>query len=206
MEKIILASTSPRRHTLLEMSGIDFEIVPSDYEEDMSIAMSPEELAKHLSHGKAHDVGKNYRNHIIIAADTFIVHDDTLLGKPHTPEKAVATLETLSGSMISVVSGVTVLDTKRDTLNRQSITTTARVKDLSSKEITDYVETGEPLDCAGAFNIFKKGRFIIEKIDGSYTNIMGLPMETLEEMLAKYNITFAQDTEQWLKNELGCKS
>ncbi len=202
MKKTILASTSPRRKQLLEITGIPFEIVPSTYEEDMTINMPPEDLAAYLSYGKARDVASTYTDHIIIAADTFIVHKKQIIGKPHTKERAIKTLESISDAEISIVTGITVINTTRAEEMSQSITTTAKVADLSQKEILDYVATGEPLDCAGAFNIFGKGRFIIERIDGDHTNIMGLPMRSLEALLKKYDIIFKNDPETWLRKEL----
>src|SRR3989344_245012 len=95
--RIILASTSPRRKELLEKAGLVFEVVGSDYEEDMTLVLLPSELAKHLSRGKAEAVAKNYPDAVIIAADTFVVYGDSLLGKPHTPEKAKEMLQMLNG-------------------------------------------------------------------------------------------------------------
>lgn len=202
MKKVILASESPRRKELLEKSGIPFTIVPSAYEEDMSLDLPPEELTKLLSLGKAQDISKAYSDAVIIAADTFIVHEDDFVGKPFTEQKAIQTLQKLEGSKILIVSGITVVDTRSGSSTSSSITTSAYMKKLSKKEILDYVATGEPLDCAGAFNVRGHGKDIIEEIDGSYTNIMGLPMEELQEMLLPFEIHFLHDTESWLKNEL----
>jgi len=111
MKPIILASTSPRRKELMQKLGLEFEIVASDYEEDMSLELEPLELAKMLSLGKAESVAKQFSNHIIIAADTFIALENELLGKPHTKDRAIEMLKKISGRPISVITGVTIIDT-----------------------------------------------------------------------------------------------
>lgn len=172
MRKIILASTSPRRRELLEKIGLEFEVLGSDYEEDMSIDLEPLELAKYLSLGKAKAVAKDYQDYIIIAADTFVVLGKKLLGKPGTPEKAVEMLREISGKNVSSISGVTIIDTGSNTTISKSIETNIFIKKLSESEIQKYVASGEPLDKAGAFAIQGLGSVMIEKIEGDYCNIM----------------------------------
>lgn len=202
MKKLILASQSPRRKELLRKAGLSFIVVPSAYEEDMTLALSPTKLAKHLSYEKAKDVSKKYSDAIIIAADTFIVHYNTIVGKPQTKEKAIETLRKLNNSRFSIVSGLTVIDTQSNKKICTSITTYAHMKKLTNAGILNYVATGESLDCAGAFNVRGEGRLIIDKIEGDYTNIMGLPMRELQKILQPHGIQFRYDTEKWLQNEL----
>jgi septum formation protein len=109
--KIILASTSPQKIEILSKSDLQFESHPSLFEEDMTLDMDPYSLAKHLSFGKANSLVSNFPNAVIIGADTFIVHEGKLLGKPHTPEKAFQTLKLLSGKTHSVLTGVSIIET-----------------------------------------------------------------------------------------------
>lgn len=199
-EEIILASTSPRRKTLLERSGIPFFVVASNYEEDMDLDMQPKDLAKFLALNKALSIIEQYPKHIIVAADTFIIHEDNLLGKPHTKQNAIKTLKKIRGEKINVLSGVAIIKNgKKTTFN---VTTKVQIKNITDDEMIWYVNTREPLDCAGAFNVFEKGIFMIEKMAGSYTNVMGLPMEELEKALSLYDIFPRSDTEKWLRENL----
>ncbi|KKP86489.1 MAG: Maf-like protein, septum formation protein, partial [Parcubacteria group bacterium GW2011_GWC1_35_8] len=129
MRKIILASTSPRRKELLEKAGLIFDVIPSNYEEDMTLDLIPEELAKFLSKGKAIDVAKNFNDAIIISADTFVSLDDKIIGKPHTEEKAKITLKTLSGKTHSVFTGFTIIDTKKDKIVSKVVETKVSFKE-----------------------------------------------------------------------------
>lgn len=171
-KKIILASTSPRRRELLEKIGLEFEVVGSDYEEDMSLALEPLDLAKHLSLGKAEAVAKHCPDHLIIAADTFVVLGKKLLGKPGTPEKALEMLKEVSGNTMSVISGLTIIDTRNTITISKSLETKVFIKKLTDREIQHYVDSGEPLDKAGAFAIQGLGAVMIEKIEGDYYTIM----------------------------------
>ena len=188
MEKIYLASTSPRRKQLLEQIGLDFEIIPSIYEEDMTIGMPPEDLAKHLSKGKAHSAAKNISNGIIIAADTFIVFDGMIMGKPHDEKTAKETLQKISGNIVQVITGLTVLDTETDHEESLAEVTELHIADLDESLIDAYITTGEPLDKAGAFGIQGHGTLLIKKIEGDYNNVVGLPLFKLAHTLKKFNV------------------
>lgn len=177
MRKIILASTSPRRKELLEKTGLPFEIVASNYEEDMTLVLPPHELAKHLSKGKVDAVAQDYKDAIIIAADTFIVFGDKILGKPHTPKKAKETLAMLSGGTHSIVTGFTIIDTQTGKNISRTTETKVHFRKLTIEEIDAYVATGEPLDKAGAYGIQGLGSELVDKIEGSFSNVVGLPVE-----------------------------
>ncbi|MBP9715083.1 MAG: septum formation protein Maf [Candidatus Pacebacteria bacterium] len=181
--KIILASTSPRRIELLTKAGIKFEAVASDYEEDMTLPMEPKELAKFLSRGKAEAIAKNYEDAIIIGGDTFIAFNGKILGKPHTEERAREMLLMLSGHTHSVISGFTVMDTKSGKVISDTEEAFITFKNLSEKEIDDYVATGEPLSRAGAYAIQTIGENFIEKWEGDYDSIVGLPTSRVLEAL-----------------------
>lgn len=189
MKKIILASGSPRRKELLEQIGLNFEIDKSDYVEDMSLPMKPEELAKFLSGKKAGAVAHKYSEGIIIAADTFIVLENEILGKPHTEEKAREMLRKISGQVVCSVTGFTVFDAGSKKEISQAVSTKIFIKELDRKEIDNYVATGETLDKAGAFGIQNRGTLIIEKIEGSYSNIVGLPLFEMGAVLKEFGIS-----------------
>ena len=188
MKKIILASASPRRKEILGTTGLKFDICVSDYEEDLSMKKEPHALARFLSGKKAEEVAHKYRNAIIIAADTFIVFKDKLLGKPHTAKEAAKMLNMLNGKAHSVITGFTVLDTGSKKLVSRSIETKVYFKKLTQKEIKAYVSTKEPLDKAGAYAIQGLGAALIEKIDGDFLNVVGLPLSALTEILKKFGI------------------
>lgn len=188
MKKIILASTSPRRKELLEKAGLVFKIVPSDYEEDMTLDLIPSELAKFLSRGKAETVAKNFKDAIIISADTFVSIDNKILGKPHTEERAKITLRTLSGKTHSVFTGFTIIDTKNNKVVSKAIETKVTFKELSDEIIDDYIKNGNPLKYAGSYTLNDVTDKFIEKIEGDHNNIIGLPVDAVTETLKEFNI------------------
>ena len=184
--RIILASTSPRRKDLLEKAGLTFEVVGSDYEEDMMLARAPAELAKHLSRGKAEAVAKKYADALVIGADTFVVYEGSLLGKPHTPEKAKEMLEMLSGTMHTAITGFTIIDTKDGESISEAVETKLYLKELTEQEIDEYIATGEPLDKAGAYGIQGVGQTLVAHIEGDYDNVIGLPVTAVLEALKRF--------------------
>ena len=188
MRRIILASESPRRRELLKSTGLSFEVASSDIEEDLGLGLLPHELAQHLSVEKASSVAGGYPDAVIIAADTFIVHEDSLLGKPHTSDEARRMLRALSGRERSVITGFTILDTKSGRMLSESVETTVWFKELSEEQIEEYVETGEPLDKAGAYAIQEQGAALVKKIEGDYQNVVGLPLKALREGLRQFGI------------------
>ncbi len=188
MKKIILASGSPRRKEVLENVGLDFTIATSNYTEDMTLDMQPTKLAEYLSRGKAEDVAKNYPNHIIIAADTFVTLDHHRLGKPASNDIARKTLQTISGQTIEVITGYTIIDTTNDKTITKSVTTQVVMKNITEEEITAYITTGEPSDKAGAFGIQGHGALLVKKIHGDYYNVIGLPLYSLTQSLKEFDI------------------
>ena len=188
MRKIILASSSPRRKELLRQIGLDFEIDPSKYEEDMTLKMAPTKLAEHLSLGKAQDVAKKYGDAIVIGADTIIALGKTVFGKPKTPERAREMLKNISGKVHLVITGFTIIDTKTGKTITISVKTKVYFKKLSQQEIDAYVVTGEPLDKGGAYAIQMIGGIFVEKVEGDFFNIVGLPIFELAAELKKLDI------------------
>ncbi|OGO02891.1 MAG: septum formation protein Maf [Chloroflexi bacterium RBG_13_52_14] len=188
MKRIILASASPRRKELLEKIGLKFEVEPSNYAEDMYSKLSPDELARAISLEKAKVVASKHKNAIVIAADTFIVFRGKIMGKPSTEAEAREMLTTLKGKSHSVITGFTILDTDEKKVLSRSVETIIHVKNLTSEEIDAYVKSKEPLDKAGAYAIQGLGSVIVERIEGDYFNVMGLPLSSLAESLKEFGI------------------
>ena len=188
MKKIILASGSKQRKKLLEMTGIDFEVRKSNYMEDMTEKMPATELAKKLALGKALDVARNYKDAIIIGADSFGILDGRFLGKPRTPEEAQRMLRELSGKKHEVITGIALIDIK----NSKTITDydigTIWIKDLTDEEIELYIKTGEPMDKAPSYTIEGIGSTLVEKIEGNYSSIIGLPLYKIYKHLLSMGI------------------
>ena len=188
MKKLILASGSPTRKKLFVDAGLVFEIDPSSYKEDMSLQLSPEELAKYLSRGKAEAVANKYGQAVVVGADTFVVYQNKILGKPHTPDKAKEMLGMLSGKEHLVITGFTIVDTEDKKIISKAVITRVFFKNLTAKDINDYVATGEPLNKAGSYGILESGGKFVEKIIGSKTNVAGLPMEEVLCALNEFGI------------------
>jgi len=188
MKRIVLASASPRRRELLEKIGLKFEVEPSNYAEDLRSGLSPDELARAISLEKARVVASRHKNTVVIAADTFIVFRGKIMGKPGTEAEARKMLMMLRGKSHSVITGFTILDTDENKILTKSVETVVHIKNLTSGEIEAYVKSGEPLDKAGAYAIQGLGSVIVERIEGDYFNVIGLPLSALAEGLKEFGI------------------
>jgi len=190
MKKIILASTSPRRKQLLERIGLPFVVEAGDYEEDMTQELPPLELAKVLSRGKAEVVAKKHPNEevLVIGADTFIALGNEVLGKPHTPEKAKEMLQKISGTAHSVITGMTIIDCAAGRTTSDAIEIKVYFKQMTDQEIDEYVATGEPLDKAAGYAGQEIGSLFIDKIEGDFSALVGLPIPTLYRRLKEFDI------------------
>lgn len=188
MKEIILASTSPRRKELMEITGLPFVVVASPYEEDMTLKMKPKELVKHLAKGKAQAVADNYQNEIIVGADTIVVLGKQIMGKPGTEAKARTMLKQLSGKPHKVITGYCIIDSATGKTLTKAVETKVYLKKLSDSEITNYIKSGEPLDKAGAYAIQGLGALFIKKIEGDFLNAVGLPIQDLAQDLKKFGI------------------
>jgi septum formation protein len=185
---VILASSSPRRKELLRQTGLDFCVDPADVDERVLPGESPEGYAVRVALDKARVAAAKAENGIIIAADTIVVLDDEILGKPADAGDAERMLMKLSGKVHRVITGLAVMDAATGkALTRTSIT---RVwfRSLSPNEIISYVATGEPLDKAGAYGIQERGALLVKKIDGCYFNVVGLPLSLLGELLRNFGV------------------
>ncbi|MDD5082997.1 MAG: Maf family protein [Dehalococcoidales bacterium] len=188
MKKIVLASASPRRRELLEQIGLRFEVEASDCPEEIPPELPPHELAQRLSREKARVVAGKHRNAVIIAADTIGIFRDNILGKPATAAEARSILQTLSGQPHSVITGFTIIDTGTSKTVSRSVETRVYIKQLTIDEIDAYVASWEPLDKAGAYAIQGLGAVIVERIEGDYSNVVGLPLNALAESLKEFDI------------------
>jgi len=184
MRKVILASASPRRKELLQqLIGDNFQVCSSSYREEPVEAFTPEELAVHHSCEKARNVAFSLKEGLVISADTFVVCKGEILGKPSSETVAKETLRKISGQMIEVITGITLLDAGTGVEMSEYEATRVFMKPLAGKEIDSYVSTGEPFGKAGAFAIQGKGALFIERIEGDYFNVVGLPLFRLGRML-----------------------
>lgn len=188
MKKIILASTSPRRKEILSKTRLPFEVVASDYEEDMSLPMSPGELVEYLSCGKAEAVATHHPDAIIIAADTFVVHDGCVIGKPKNAARAAQLLQILQGTAHQIMTGVTILDSTTGKTVTFHDTINVHIKKMSDETIARYIATGEPLDKAGAYAIQELGAIFVEKTEGDFFTAMGLPLSRLSDELRGFGV------------------
>jgi septum formation protein len=188
MRNIILASTSPRRKEILAKTKLPFLAVPSNYEEDMTLKFLPVELAKYLSYGKASSLAKDYKDAVIIGADTFVVFQNKLLGKPKSEKEAIEMLKMLRGKENDLITGVTIIDALNKKEKSFHEISKVFMKDISDEMINAYVKTGEPLQMAGAYSIQELGAIFIEKIEGDFFNAMGLPLSRLVEELKEFEV------------------
>ena len=186
--KLILASASPRRRELLASIGVDFVVIPSHVPEERGADESPEEYVARLSREKAAEVAKTHPAEWIIAADTTVLLGEELLEKPRDAADARRMLATIAGQTHIVYTGVTLSHTERGHHETRVTTSEVRMLDLSENDIAWYVETGEPMDKAGAYAVQGIGSMFIDSIHGSYTNVVGLPLATLFRMLRKAGI------------------
>ncbi len=192
MKEIVLASASPRRSELLKQLNIEFHVSPSELEEVLDESLQPEELVQKLSFQKASDVAEkmkkqNKRDCLVIGADTVVVKDK-VLGKPGDTLQAYKMLESLQGAWHEVITGVTLVDME----NRKTVSffekTRVKMRELNSCEIHSYIETGEPIDKAGAYGIQGMGAVLVERIEGCYFNVVGLPLTKLALMLREFGV------------------
>ncbi len=188
MKKILLASASPRRKELLDLIGLKFQVEPSGVSEPVRTDLDPHELARSISMAKAAAVAKSHDNTIVIAADTFGVLEGRILGKPATAGEARQMLTTISGKAHSVITGFTIMDTSDSKVVCRSVETRVYIRRLSTEEVEAYVRSGEPLDKAGAYAIQGLGSVIVERIEGDYFNVIGLPLCALAESLREFGI------------------
>ncbi len=184
LQPLILASESPRRKQLLRSVGIEFLIEPSKAEESEDISAAPAEIAEKLALIKANSVSADFPRHWVLAADTIVVLDNHIFGKPIDASDAARMLGELSGRVHEVITGICLRNRAENALRTGSVTTRVQFKQLTRAEISGYIRTKEPMDKAGAYGIQGIGAFLVKSIEGSYTNVVGLPLcETIEWLI-----------------------
>ena len=178
--KIVLASSSPRRKELLETVGIKFEVINPSAEETVIRDETPEEFALRVSIEKASSVSRRLKeDRVVVGADTIVVMDGEILGKPSDEAEAALMLNKISGREHRVLTAFSILRPQDEVLHSEIVATRVRVKPLAAHEIEGYIKTGEPMDKAGAYGIQGVGSFMVREIEGSYTNVVGLPLVEL---------------------------
>ncbi len=181
-EGVILASASPRRRELLSLLGIPFEVIPSAYDEpSVDEHPHPAEWACHLAREKAFDVAARGTGRVVIGADTVVALGTRVYGKPRDAVDAVRMLGDLAGRVHSVITGVTVVDDRGNRRRSETFATQTAVyfRTLDPREVEVYVASGEPMDKAGAYAIQGSGGLLIDRIEGDYPNVVGLPLTPL---------------------------
>lgn len=186
--QLILASRSPRRRYLLEQAGLTFSVIPGSFDEDSIQLADPADYVKTLAEAKAREIAGQYPESWVIGADTIVTIDSAILGKPGDPREARQMLKRLSGQSHFVYTGYAVVCKNRQTCISDAVKTDVLFKDLSDDEIDWYVRTGEPFDKAGAYAIQGLGTFLVRRINGSYTNVVGLPVCEVIETLIKMGV------------------
>ncbi|EOU1739055.1 Maf-like protein [Clostridium perfringens] len=189
--KVILASKSPRRVEILEKIVKEFEVVQSNFDENtIDFKGDIEKYVKDLSRNKAIEVSKRLNEpSIVIAADTVVFQDRKVLEKPKNEEDAFSMLSSLSGNTHKVYSGICLINTYDDTVVTDCDCTEVRFSELNPRQIRNYINSGEPMDKAGAYGIQGLGGAFVEGIKGCYYNVMGLPLNKLYKALENYDIT-----------------
>ncbi len=188
MKKIILASSSPRRKELLQLIQLPFIVHPSEVDEHIEEPLAPDKMVEELALRKAMDIAKNYHEGIVIGADTIVVLDNEILGKPKNQADAYGMLSRLQGRAHEVYSGIAIIDAATLYKKVTHQKTKVFMKPLTEDEINYYIETKEPMDKAGSYGIQGIGAMIIEGIEGDYFNVVGLPVSLLAQELHHFGI------------------
>ena len=186
--RVILASTSPRRHQLLNLVGINHEVRPSDVEEIQLAGEAPEAYAERLARAKAETVAAAAPDALVVGADTIVVIDDTVLEKPRDEQHAQQMLEQLTGRTHVVMTAVAVVYAGRTVSTVEKVSVTFRR--LLHDEQLSYIKTGEPMDKAGAYGIQGFGATIVNRIDGDYFAVMGLSLVRLVDLLLEVGVRY----------------
>lgn len=184
-ERIILASASPRRFELLASAGIEFGVCPGDVPEEPLPGELPLDHVLRLARDKAYEAASRVEGRYFIGADTIVLCEGEIMGKPKDQADAERMLRRLSGIPHEVITGFAVFDREHDGIICKAVTTRVYFKTLRNEEIRDYIATGCPMDKAGAYAIQGGAAHMVERIEGSYTNVVGLPLCEVVEALRR---------------------
>lgn len=189
MSNIVLASGSPRRRELLERIGVtDFSVLVPEAEESFPEGLTPPEVVAYISREKAEAAARLCgRSDIVITADTMVFLDDKRLGKPRDERHALEMLTALQGRKHTVCTGVTVLQGARRLTESES--TDVFFRSATEAELRRYIATGEPMDKAGAYGVQGRGALLVERLEGDFFNVMGLPVLRLARILEKFGVS-----------------
>ena len=186
--ELILASRSPRRKYLLEQAGLRFAVIPSTFDEASIQPSAPAAYVRRLAEAKADDIAAGHPDAWVIGADTIVADGERLLGKPESAQSARRMLRRLSGKTHQVYTGYCVCRHRDGKKFSDAVDTDVTFKKLSENEIVWYIRTGEPFDKAGAYAIQGMGTFLVRRINGSYSNVVGLPVCEVIEILIREGI------------------
>lgn len=186
--RVILASASPRRRELLTLIGIAHEVRPADVDESVFADEAPAPHAERLARAKAHALAGLHPHAVVIAADTIVVVDGDILGKPRDVAHAAEMLLRLAGREHTVYTAIAVARDERTESAVEAVRVTMRT--LDEGEVAAYIATGEPLDKAGAYGIQGYGATIVERVDGDYFSVMGLGLHRLVDLLARLGVLY----------------
>ena len=186
MERIVLASGSPRRREIMEKYNIDLIVEKSNVDENINRGETPEQISMSLSLIKALDVSNRFPKDIVIGADTIVVVDGKILGKPKGKEDAYDMLNILSGRIHEVITGVALIKADMNIKIIDYEKTRVKFRKLTDDMIYRYIGTNEPFDKAGAYAIQGVGQILVENIDGCFFNVVGLPLTKIDKLLSKY--------------------
>jgi len=184
----ILASASPRRRELLRQLGLSFAVVPSTLLESNQGGMKPLVHATYFAESKAKEVANRYRHNWVLGADTIVVLGEEILGKPADFAEASSMLSRLSGQSHHVITGICLVHASMEVVESEWIETKVSMRSLSVEDIEGYVRTGEPMDKAGAYGIQGIGGCLVKRIEGSYSNVVGLPLCETLELLRRHGV------------------
>lgn len=205
---LVLASTSFRRQELLRWTGLKFEIAQPDFDEDQlhpSDFPSTAALVEALSFGKAMSLVEKFPEAIILAGDTLIELDGEIIGKPKNLDHAREILSRLSGNSHQVFTGITVVDTSTMNVKTVSVKSIVWFKKLTDAQLESYVQSGEPLGKAGAYGIQSGAREFVDHIETSWTNVIGLPLPKVCEMLGEFSVSVAVNIHKVIEEYLGVR-
>ncbi len=183
---IILASASPRRFEILKNAGLTFRVLTSPVEEDNTLQLSPAELALYHAMIKGRDIAAQHPQTLVISADTIVVCDGEIMGKPVDEEDAFRMLSKLSGKTHQVITGFGVRFEKYNQSVYDTVQTEVTFRTLNEEEILAYIDTAEPFDKAGAYAVQGQGSILIEKINGCFFNVVGFPLSRFYIVLDKF--------------------
>jgi len=184
----ILASASPRRRELLRQLGISFVVVPGRLQETNQSGMKPFVHATYLAKSKAKEVANRHPHNWVLAADTIVVLGEEILGKPVDFAEATSMLSRLSGQSHRVITGICLVHQSMEVMESEWVETKVYMRSLSAEDIEGYVSTGEPMDKAGAYGIQGIGGCLVKRIEGSYSNVVGLPLCETLELLRRHGV------------------